>query len=238
MDNYKKRKYAVTKYQENEKKKCVDLFFDQTVSYDSTYVSDFYPFQSLVPTNVISGQNLCVVQQGYTQSQRIGNKIALCSLELRLYLVSRSATTYAQVCKLAVVYDRSPNGEYPSYTDIYSAINPDGTTSSDSYNKSGQPPNVNNMDRFVILYDELWPLPNAGPSNVGCTEFSAYVRDVNLDLGCVETLFNGNVLNESGCLTISNLTSGSLLLIIQGDILPTEESFSMVGNARLWFKDC
>lgn len=56
------------------------------------------------------------VQQGATVAQRIGNKVVIKSLHLKLSMISGAAV---QACvRFMIIYDRQPNGAFPLIADI------------------------------------------------------------------------------------------------------------------------
>jgi len=247
MDNYKKRRYTVSKYQENPKVKCMDLIFtDSNIPYSSTYVSDDLNgqvFQTIPLNSNVSMQNSACVQQqdplfistDNYQCQRIGNKIALCSLELKFCLESHNDLPYIQASRLVIVYDRNSNGAYPQYSDVFSNLAQNGIL----YNARPEDQfNPNNTDRFLVVYDKLWALPTVGDGFNGPTNPGSFVIDEKIELGCLETVYGGNIKNASFALQMSNILTGGLILISNTYITPTEEAFALGGTIRLWFKDC
>lgn len=89
---------------------------------------------------------------GTGQSQRIGRKILVKGVKLDLtYVQGPNNSTYFQHFRTMVVYDRQNNKTVPLITDILadtSDLNVATCTTRSGYN-------VNNKDRFMVLYDKL-----------------------------------------------------------------------------------
>lgn len=89
---------------------------------------------TVVPLNSIAA--------GDDVTQRNGRKINLVSSMLRFHgYITDSSPTAPTSFRLALVYDRQPNGAAPVWTDVFQ------TAVSDSDR------NVNNRDRFTLVYD-------------------------------------------------------------------------------------
>jgi len=245
MDQYKKRKYTVSKYVENQKIKNMDINFLGNPTAD-VYVPDQLQPTGLPVDTTMSIQALNLVQQidlsvldTNTQTQRIGNKIAMEKLETILRLDSYLAYTAPNYIRMSIVYDRNVNGAYPVTGDIYGANLQDGSVITGQLDL---PFNNINTDRFKVLYDKLQCLPPIVTGGIG--QFSgpstqeSFVFNESIDLCCLETQYLGNDLNESGGLTISNITTGALYLILIGDRPPGTNPWIMMGSTRLYFKDC
>lgn len=95
------------------------------------------------------------VSQGTTISQRVGNKINMKSVSLRTTISYKNTGTVTYKDKATVrvmlVYDKQPNGSYPSVGDILQ------DTSTNATSTTGFSSNVNiaNKNRFVIVRDKF-----------------------------------------------------------------------------------
>lgn len=85
------------------------------------------------------------VAAGTANNQRIGRKVLIKSLELRIQFRQSSATT--QAVRMAIVYDKQSNQAAPSIGDIFNVA----ATNLDPYAAK----NLDNVERFIILKDEL-----------------------------------------------------------------------------------
>jgi len=101
-------------------------------------------------------QSLNLIRVGSTFCNRIGRKINMTSLHIRLYLAPiRTQAVNGDVARIMLVYDRQTNGAYPVIADILQST--DQATANTVSVISGV--NLNNRDRFQILRDEFIPLP-------------------------------------------------------------------------------
>jgi len=86
------------------------------------------------------------VANGTDFTDRIGRRIFMKSLYFRGFLRPEDDTAANNSVRIAIVYDCDPNGAAPAWTDIFKQ----STTTSQL--------NLNNRDRFQILYDEIYAL--------------------------------------------------------------------------------
>lgn len=135
----------------------------------------------------------------YGSTARIGQKINMKSVCVRGIAANTTANLSASTglnngtdgVRVAIVYDKQPNGSLPQYSDIYN-------TASGSYSAFAQR-NVSTLDRFDVIKEDWIVLCSGGP-NAGM--FNMYVK---LDL---ETRYNtGNTA------TISDVISGALYVV-------------------------
>lgn len=106
---------------------------------------------------------------------RIGTRTRAVSLELRGCIEPSNVNetvVNAGFARVAIVYDRQPNGSFPKYDDIFTDYDSAGSTASGAF--SGV--NMNNRDRFLVLRDRKLLLPALAATTGGGTPFSA-VRD-------------------------------------------------------------
>jgi len=101
-------------------------------------------------TSLVTGSVLLLngIAQGTDYNQRIGRKCQLKSLFIRFTVnVNPGAlgllAPQGDVVRLLIVYDCQSNGAAPAITDVLSTVNYDS------------PMNLNNRDRFKILYDKF-----------------------------------------------------------------------------------
>lgn len=187
-------------------------------------------------------QNIAAIQQGTSISQRVGNKILLKSVRIRLALVETSqagsANNTSQPYRVMLVYDRQPTGIYRPVNNILSGIRQDGLQQNGTYSSNIDP---NSLDRYVVLMDELKMTPTyniAGITNVavkqnGATDHREYVVDRYINLKNLETVFN----TSTSPMVIANMQTGSLLLIVLGTTASGSEPYALQGTVRLRFYD-
>lgn len=131
--------------------------------------------------------NGCV--QGTEATNRLGRKITMTSLYLKMQATLAATTTLGGYIRYAVVYDKQANGTAPAITDVFLS------------NNQLSPNNLSNRDRFVKIIDKETPVISVnGDPTVSIEEY----RKLNL-----ETCFN---TGNAG--TIGDITSGSLYLFV------------------------
>lgn len=178
-------------------------------------------------------QNVVRVTQGAGISQRIGNKIALKSLRIRMSLELTSQTgTPPQGARFMVIYDRQPNGVYPPTNLILADINSSNTTVNGNWLSSINP---NYFDRFIVLCDKMFTIGNNvnGPVSTWQTDKQAFMIDEFIKLKGLETQFK---LSSAGG-PIADVATGALYLLGFGDQTEGTEPFFMSGNYRLRYYD-
>lgn len=123
-----------------------------------------------------------------TATGRIGRKINMKSLYLRMTYSLAGTSTFGGPARVIVVYDKQANAQAPAVTDILLA---DSMLS---------PNNLSNRDRFVVLLDQMFdPISTAGNQVVSMEVY----KKINL-----ETMFNAG---NAG--TIGDITSGSVYIL-------------------------
>lgn len=229
-------KYSANAFRRQQEVKTLDTEF--TGAYAAAYVVDTVPCQKLnLNSNTASIQSLNLVQQGAGISQRIGNKISMKSLRLRLQLASagqnQTLPTYGRVM---VLYDRQANGAYIAANNILGISNQNNTIGAGLWIDNLNP---NYFDRFVVLMDKLMWLPpatSAGISSVdnqGPTDLCVYQIDEYIKLRNLESQYNGT----QNPLLQANVNIGSLLILTYGSIAPGSDAWCLTGSARLRFMD-
>lgn len=184
-------------------------------------------------SGVVQAVNLA--QQGTELSQRVGNKICMKSLRLRFQIITYQAIATPNYLRFMVLYDRQPNGNYPSPTDLLSTFKQDGTNEAGLYDSNINP---NFMERFTNLYDVLQELPpietsSDDPTQVaGATDQKTFCIDKYIKLKSLQTVFSGTDDPQ----TISDVQTGALLILVMGD--QADNAWCLSGNVRLRFHDC
>lgn len=90
------------------------------------------------------------------------------SLRIRGFVAptrGNAAAVNNQNARIIVVYDRAPNGAYPTTDAIVLGTDSLGGTTLDA----DQLPNVNNRERFLILRDQFFHLPPLGAAGANPT---------------------------------------------------------------------
>lgn len=119
-------------------------------------VSANYAFFTTPVLTLINGMAL-----GSDNFNRIGRKVFMKSIQVRGSIRPSLTTTLAEYMRIALVYDRQPNGAAPAYADIFQMTTQAGATSSTSESL----PNEANKNRFSIIKDFQYDYPgNVGPN--------------------------------------------------------------------------
>lgn len=154
---------------------------------------------------------LNAMTQGTTQNTRIGNRVYMRSVHLRINQSFTGPTSPSSPLRLLVVYDKESNGAAPTATDILT-----GDTIS-------SPLNLNRPGRFLVLMDEYIPVQNGNAAAYFCNRY------VKLGL---PVLFNAG---NAG--TIADISSGAIYSYISHG----GQSFTATTNSnnycRLRFED-
>jgi len=229
-------KYSSSSFRRGEEIKTMDVLF--IGNYAQAYTPDTVPLQQLnMNTGTASVQALNLIQQGAGISQRIGNKISLKSLRLRLS-ISTTTNNNDSITngRVLLLYDRQPNTAYTASNSMLSSSRQDNTIVAGIWSDNINP---NFFDRFVVLMDKKIVLPpdNTGSlttnSTAGPTCISSFEIDEYINLKNLESQFNGT----ASPLTIAYINIGALLLVGYGDQAGGLDPWCLKGSARLRFRD-
>jgi len=167
--------------------------------------------------------------------QRIGRGVHMKSLYLRgaMFPSGNPGTNSGEYIRVAVVYDRQPNGAVPNYSDIFLTVDASGNGSNGPFDM----PNLNNSERFVILADEHMAFTNtSGSASVPSddilldqtqrTKIDRYIpiRDFPIN-------FKGDTAN------ITSITSGALYVITCGSLAAASAGSTFNYAARVRYTD-
>lgn len=170
---------------------------------------------------------------------RQGRKVVMKSVRVRgqFYINQQGTAPSFDWLRVALVYDRQPNGGLPTlYSDIFAQTDVSGSTTSDALSL----PNISNVDRFLILKVFEMGVPaalgaaNATPQSQWpavqdyrqATSFK-FFKKLNLDVR-----FNQNTSGGVG-----DITTGSLFLVFIGMNGAADRQFAAHVHARVRFTD-
>ena len=155
-------------------------------------------------TNVTSTATLTLlngVATGTDYTNRIGRKIRMRNLYIRYWMAPEDNTCNDNVVRCMIVYDNQTNGAAPNITDILNS------------SSVVEQLNLNNRDRFKVLWDKLFIL--GAVSNIATQAFSnghntySGKKFIKLPLkGAMEALFGG-----TGS-TVGSIQTGSIYLVL------------------------
>lgn len=217
--------------------KTVDKIFSGAYAL-GVYTVDQEPLQSIpINTNTNLVQCINLIQQGSGISQRIGNKVNLKSLRMRLRIVPTGVNCgQSNYARIMLLWDKQPNGTYIASNSILSDSIQNNTVSNGTLTSNINP---NFFDRFVVLRDIFRALPQVEAGDVtqvdtlAPTEGSCLVIDDYVKLKEMQTIYTGTA-NPT---LISNVTSGALLLLVLGSRAATTDPWQIQGHMRLRFYD-
>jgi len=191
------------------------------------------------------------IQEGTSLYNRVGRKIILHSLYIKLGWVGQGTAFYAQrdQLRIQVVYDKQTNGTAPLYTDIVKGYSNTGSSTSDLYDGL----NPDNKFRFEILYDELLSIP-AMTTNATSYEFILNMPTQDMgnqqggNTGVIKKFIRLNkritqYKSTTNPANVGDIATGGLFLIIWNEVNPNNNSSSpcvnwvMPGSVRLRFED-
>lgn len=156
---------------------------------------------------------------GNSASQRVGNKVTIRSLEMRVRVQTIPATGVEQFCRWFIVLDRQANGAAPAaITDILTA------------NSVTALRNLENRKRFKIIVDKAFPMGATSVSTGTVTSrmYKVYIKFRRPIL--VE--FNNGVAG-----TIADIVSNSLHLCTLGNVAAGNTDCNLMTNVRLRYTD-
>lgn len=182
----------------------------KTIDVDpAAYVSD--------TTGTITLLNGVAVGTDFTD--RIGRKILMKSIFIRGIHLPVDDSTGNFISRLVIVYDRQANGVAPAITDVVKSINGSAQI------------NLNNRDRFQILFDKQYVTAKVSDTATQSFAGSPTVHSVKLFRRLRhETVFQGTAA------TVASIATGSVyMLTFSNAAANTGGSFSL--STRIRFAD-
>lgn len=159
---------------------------------------------------------LCAnMAQGIDATQRIGRMTATKSFELKLTAAVTPATGVDQRVRWLLVYDKQTNAAIPAITDILTAIDVNAMR------------NMDNRDRFVLLYDQCVDLNASAESGS-----SVHISKFRYLFPPYPTVWN---LNAAA--SVTSISTGSFVFITIGDQAAGTTASTCVGTIRARFLD-
>lgn len=153
------------------------------------------------------------IARGDDINERVGRRVTIRSLEAHLYDTVTKDTGVDQVHRVLIVYDMQSNGTAPVVTDVLVSAS---TTSLK---------NLDNRNRFRILYDQAWTLNASGESD-SQKHITKYMR-VNLPVQ----------FNSGDAGTIADIQTGSIYFICLGSEVRGNTAGSINGRVRVRYSD-
>lgn len=172
-------------------------YFDQSIVLPAVAPIWNAPVVYAAPSAAFTGMTvLNLIRQGSSAFTRIGNKVVIKSIDLKLMICCDdiAATAGVSCARICLIYDRQPNGAAPAITDVFYS-DPAGALTA----FSGL--NMRNKSRFSIIRDQFVPTDPAGPSG---TMVHLYCH------GRWETEFKATTVGDD----IGDIATGSILLFV------------------------
>jgi hypothetical protein len=176
------------------------------------------------------------VQEGASFYNRVGRKTSAKSVHITGQVLSTSlGVGVSDYCRIMLIYDRQPNGNFPSIGDILQDVDNQGNTVSSSYSKM----NLSNTERFAILRDQRFQSVNNAPGiadNINMAELIPYASDqakINwfVPLKGLETHFKAST-NPAA---IGDVATGALYLVTCGATALGSNGYALLYNSRFRF---
>ena len=153
------------------------------------------------------------IARGDDINQRVGRRVRLASLQASIVNYVTPATGIDQTHRCLIVYDKQSNGVAPAITDVLVSAS------------TVAMPNLDNRQRFVILYDKLMHL-NAAAEPGSMVAFKISKR-----------LSYGVQFNSGDAGTVADIQTGGLFFITIGSIAAGGTAGTFSGRVRVRYTD-
>lgn len=172
------------------------------------------------------------MQEGTARYNRIGGRIRMKSIQLFAKWTPNQTnvgvTEQRVYGRLAIVYDRRPNGVMPTVTEVFQVYDQSGGNAPNVWS----PTNPNNTDRFLIVRDCKYYFPTNLISTTN--QLAVYMvnntfvegSECNLykKLNGLETQF----LSTASPVAIANIGTGALYFIVHGSNVAAVDSCASI----------
>lgn len=168
-------------------------------------------------SSTVIGLNFVATGSDFTN--RIGRKITMTSIQCRGMICPTDTTTISSQPRMLIVYDTQPNGALPTITEVLQA-----STSSSMLN-------LNNRDRFRVLYDKQVVV--GGVSNTTDQSFALTPSCHNIKM---YKKLNLPVIFDGTGATIADIQTGSVVALFISTS-GVSDGASFTGSFRIRFTD-
>jgi hypothetical protein len=143
--------------------------------------------------------------------QRIGRKATVKSLDFSYRIQPDILPAYASRMRVALVYDRAPTGVIPNYGDIFQSLSSTGAVVTDVESSV----NLNNRDRFRILYNKMHITAQIDASAAGLAPGTVYRGNVDVSNLMNKRFIKCNlpVVFKSDADGLADISTGALYLV-------------------------
>lgn len=196
---------------------------------------------TLSPFNLNNTPQIVVINPvtiGSSAWNRIGRKLSMKSIHLTgcFNPITGNGTDIVTNARMMLVYDKQTNGSLPSYDDMFrDQYNGSTDNNSSGANNFLAGINLNNRDRFEIIFDKRWILPpiNLGePGIVTCTAdlaaFSFFTSLKNREV---------HFKSDTSTGVIGDIATGGLYIVTIADATNGNQSWGLDLKGRLRYSD-
>jgi len=178
---------------------------------------------------------LNAIEEGSSFYNRVGRKVMMRSLQINgvINQTGNNGGGY-EYLRGMIVYDRQPNGAFPAIADLLQDVDLTGAATTNSF--SGI--NMNNRDRFKVLADMRWSIPNDSNSSevdlvAGILDYTKNEVNVNRFI----PLFNLEAHYKASNGNQTDLSTGNLFLVTFGSNASGSDAYQLAFHARLRYHD-
>lgn len=165
------------------------------------------------------------IAAGDNDDNRDGNSVTLTALSVSGIIAAGSTQSGADIARMLLVYDNSPSGVLPLFSDIFASVGPGVTDAVVCA------PNLGNRSRFSVLLDQRYTIDPSDSSRM--RQIKLYKR---LNLPCIYK--SGAAGAGAG---IGNMSQGVLYMFLLGGNTGVSASSTAVPymkcEAKLYYKE-
>lgn len=179
------------------------------------------------------------VQEGSGLNNREGRKISGKSLRITGQLGSSGVapTGVPNFLRVMVIYDRQPGPLFPVIGDILATVDQAGAVTTTSKSQM----NPNNMDRFAMLRDIRYDIPNDNVA--GTSDFVGGIIDYNNQKVRIDEYikipgYDMHYNSTANPITNANVSTGAIYLVTFGNVAAATSAYAVEWTSRLRYLDC
>lgn len=176
------------------------------------------------------------IQQGPEYYKRIGARVELKNLHIRGIITPKNSTEPIPGAygRIVIVYDRSPNGVIPQISDILQTRTQTGATSTTEYSEI----NLDNRDRFIILRDTEFYLPDMIPTLVNTITQQVFPHNTGKEMRYNEFIkMKGLITHFKGTSNPAGIGDYTIGAVYGIAISNADDNFSLELQTRIRFAD-
>jgi len=195
-----------------------------------------------------NNESLCLIPAGSDQNSRIGQKVRLLTLDLRINVLLPANTTVGgtamhdgNVLHLALIMDHQANGTVPDYNEVFQ--NPTGTTGTDTTNCVDWFRRLDRTGRYTVLWNKSYLCnraggggysPTAGGYDVHMSEHNCRQMDKHFKLDTIIE-YQDSVNEPDGSYSMSKVCCNNLILFafVRLNNATVGRRVALQGNGRI-----